>query len=273
MAAPAYMKMYWSDYLTDTRRLTPEEHGCYLLLIATMWSEADHSLPNDPKILCRVTGANPRRWAKIWAAISPYFEVDGAHIVHKRVRKELISATEKSLARAEYGARGGEAKALKDKDAQVAKATAKAMAEAMASSTESIKKEYTPPTPPMGGAANDPDGVGKPKAKPKRSAAPSPWFAAFFERFWAAWPNKVDRKRAEVALWKAWPSIPPDPAAGDNTAEGRCLTLLASVAAYDAWRLKHDYKLSGPTPWINGARWADDYGAGAKAQQKERFAI
>lgn len=261
-----YMKMFWADYLTDTRRLTPEQHGAYLLLIATMWTEQSPVLPNDRKVLCRVTGVTPNRWPSVWAGIEHFFTVTDAEIRHNRVAKELNFAQEKRIVRAASGKLGGEANALKNKEAVVANATANATANALASSTESrVQKDNTPLTP-LGG--NEGEGP-----KPRKSKAePKPWFEPYFDKFWTAWPHKQGRKAARLALWKAWGDIPPDQGY-EASADGRLATLTAAVAAYEAWRVKMDYKPCHAATWLNGGRWADDYGTGPTKATKERFAL
>lgn len=269
-----YMPLYVDDYEAATAHLTAEEDGVYNRLLRLCWRTPGCSLPNDPAWIARKIRLSMEDYDRIARPlVAEFFKVAKGRIYQKRLREEHDAIARKKRMRKQAGKSGGIAKALKDKENTPSKRTDLLGHTRAFPEPYPEPKEYTPPTPPMGGAANDPDGTEKPKAKPKRSATPSPWFAAFFDRFWAVWPNKVDRKRAELALWKAWPTILPDPAAGENTAEGRCLTLLAAVAAYDAWRLAHDYKLSGPTPWINGARWADDYASAAKPKPKERFAI
>lgn len=71
------MQLYVADYLGDTRHLTTEQHGAYLLLLMTMW-RSDGILPNCDKKLARITGCTPTRWSKIKADVLEFFDsVDG----------------------------------------------------------------------------------------------------------------------------------------------------------------------------------------------------
>lgn len=119
----AYMQLYVGDYLRDTQDLTAEQHGAYLLILMTMWSKGG-TLPNDPKKLARVARCTPSRWTKIAPDLMPYFTVDGGDITQGRLAGELEIAREKSIKRAQAGAKGGRAKSLKDKKATVANAVA-----------------------------------------------------------------------------------------------------------------------------------------------------
>lgn len=116
------MQLYVADYLGDTRHLTTEQHGAYLLLLMTMW-RAGGRLPNEDKKLARITGCTPSRWAKIRDDVVEFFTVTGDEITHKRLMFELEKAQEKSIKRAVSGTQGGIAKSLKDKKADVANAT------------------------------------------------------------------------------------------------------------------------------------------------------
>ncbi|KQW79730.1 YdaU family protein [Brevundimonas sp. Root1279] len=121
MSAP-FMQLYVADYLGDTRHLTTEQHGAYLLLLMTMW-RSDGRLPNDPKKLARIAGCSPSRWAKIADEVLEFFTVEGAELTNHRLTIELEKSSEKSIKRAVSGSRGGKAKALKTNKTDVANAT------------------------------------------------------------------------------------------------------------------------------------------------------
>ena len=116
------MQLYVADYLGDTRHLTTEQHGAYLLLLMTMW-RSEGRLPNDPKKLARIAGCAPARWTKISDEVLEFFTVDGGELTNPRLTIELEKASEKSIKRAENGSRGGKAKALKSNSTGLANAT------------------------------------------------------------------------------------------------------------------------------------------------------
>lgn len=106
MAKPdAWMPLYPGDYLADTRRLTLEQHGAYLLLILDYWRNGPP--PDDEATLARIVGCTVAVWKRICGGIRPMFYVDGGVLRHKRIDAELMSATErkdKARAKAELAA-------------------------------------------------------------------------------------------------------------------------------------------------------------------------
>ena len=79
MSAAPYMQLYVADYLGDTRHLTTEQHGAYLLLLMTMW-RAGGALPNDETKLSRICGVTAKRWHMIAADVMAFFDVEGDQI-------------------------------------------------------------------------------------------------------------------------------------------------------------------------------------------------
>lgn len=175
----AYMQLYPGDYLRDTQDLTTEQHGAYLLILMTMWSKGGR-LANDPKKLARVARCTPSRWAKIADDVLAFFVVDGDEITHGRLAGELEIAREKSIKRAIVGAKGGRAKALKDKKAEVAIATDLPR--------HSPAPDKEPPISPKG----DADLFGKPLEQPP---PPDPVQVAFDQ-----WNDTARRWRLPVAV-------------------------------------------------------------------------
>lgn len=122
MSSQPFMQLYVSDYLSDTLDLTTEQHGAYLLLLMTMWRN-EARLPNDTNKLARIARLSPAKFKRVWEEISRFFDVDGDDITNARLAKEFKKAKEKSQVRADAGSAGGKAKALKNKEPDLANAT------------------------------------------------------------------------------------------------------------------------------------------------------
>ncbi len=123
MSERPFMQLYVSDYLGDTRHLSCEQHGAYLLLLMTMWN-ASGSLPDNDAKLARIVCLSIKKWRAIRDDILQFFSVNDGAITHSRLTKELQKSESKSQSRASAGAEGGRAKALKDKETRLANAIA-----------------------------------------------------------------------------------------------------------------------------------------------------
>ena len=86
MSATPWMRFFPADYLADTRRLTTEQHGAYLLLLMDSWSSG--ALPDDDTVLARVAGLDAESWARTRPAIAGYFEIADGKWVHARIEQE-----------------------------------------------------------------------------------------------------------------------------------------------------------------------------------------
>lgn len=80
------MRFFPADYLADTRRLTTEQHGAYLLLLMDSWSSG--ALPDDDAVLARVAGLDAESWARTRPAIAGYFEIADGKWVNARIEQE-----------------------------------------------------------------------------------------------------------------------------------------------------------------------------------------
>lgn len=86
----AWMPMYWADYVADTRHLSRDEHGGYMLLIAHYWHTG--SLPDDDDRLARITLCQSQcEWQRLKLVLQPFFD-DGWR--HKRIDAELSKSAE-----------------------------------------------------------------------------------------------------------------------------------------------------------------------------------
>lgn len=86
MSATPWMRFFPADYLADTRRLTTEQHGAYLLLLMDSWTSG--ALPDDDAVLARVAGLDAERWARTRQAIAGYFQIADGQWVHARIEQE-----------------------------------------------------------------------------------------------------------------------------------------------------------------------------------------
>lgn len=133
------MPLYIADYLSATEHLDAAHSGAYLHLIMHYWQKGN--LPQEDKFLARIARMTDRQWKTAKPVLQSFF-ADGWR--HERIDSELDKAQEKAEARAECGRRGGKAKALKEKEEQLGKATispqqkpSKNVANGLASSSES----------------------------------------------------------------------------------------------------------------------------------------
>ena len=89
----AWMPMYWADYLADTLHLSTEEHGAYLLLIATYWRRGG-PLPDDDRWLANVTKMSYRKWrSSCKNRVRALFDISDGVLTHKRVEKEILRSS------------------------------------------------------------------------------------------------------------------------------------------------------------------------------------
>lgn len=115
--------MLWTDaYLADTGHLTTAQHGAYLLILMAMWRNGG-SLPNEEKRLARTARMTVGAWRKIAPEVLNLLTVEGDSITQKRLQKERVSALTKIEKKKQAGALGGKAKALNNKDVNLADAT------------------------------------------------------------------------------------------------------------------------------------------------------
>lgn len=234
MASPPFMQLYVADFLADTQHLTAEEIGAYLLILMTMWRGGGR-LPHDQKVLARSARLSGRSWATAWERIGPLFIITEGQITQKRLAIEFEKAMQKSAVRSQSGKLGGEAKALKSKEPDLAKATALPQ-HLLQTSDVRNKKTVSPPSQPLQASllAGASETVQKPKAK-----------EAEFGAFYAAFPRHVARGAAETAYWRA-----------RKVASAE--VLLAGAQAYAAARKGEDEKFTKyPATWLNGKCWMD----------------
>ena len=107
-SAKIWMPLYVGDYLADTRRLTTEHHGAYLLLIMEYWQKGT-PLPDDDDQLGQITGLG-KRFKAARATLQQFFKVEDGQWRHGRVEEEQIKANKFVEKSRVNGAKGGRPK-------------------------------------------------------------------------------------------------------------------------------------------------------------------
>ena len=172
-----WMPLHIGVYLKNTRRLTTEQHGAYLLLIMEYWQQQE-PLPDDDDDLASVTGLATERWIEIRPKLERYFIVEGGVWRHERIDREIEEATKKLKEKSERMQQVRDARAAKRSAQETSKeADARTTTHTVAeSATESVTVSATHlPSPSPISPNGDipplipPDG-GKPpdQKKPKR---------------------------------------------------------------------------------------------------------
>jgi len=123
MAEFPSMPFFTDAYLADTKHLTVEEHGAYILLLICMWRSPGCKLPDDDKRLARMVGVTPAKWRKLRAAISEFFIIENDHFYHGKIHEAYQNLKTKKEQNKSNGAKGGQANALKYKKRQEAPAS------------------------------------------------------------------------------------------------------------------------------------------------------
>lgn len=106
MALP-YIQIRIDDYLKDTRFLTTEEHGAYLLLIFHYW-QTERALDDTDEKLAKIVGVSRKKWKSLKINLKNYFSVENNVWTHSRIEFDLervISKQKKASHAASEGVR------------------------------------------------------------------------------------------------------------------------------------------------------------------------
>ena len=99
-----WMPFYIADYLADTTRLNTEQHGAYMLLIMDYWRNG--APPDDDSVLANITKLTPSVWKKHRTALSKLFSIVDGEWVHKRIEREILSASANKAKKSVAGKKG-----------------------------------------------------------------------------------------------------------------------------------------------------------------------
>ena len=177
------MPLYVADYLLDTRELSTEQHGVYLLLLMLAWRRPNGCLPNDHKWLkANLPDMHGRTYNHLVLPMLEKFFVmnEEGEYENKRLLKEIETTTKFSRKQSEKASkRWAESKENKE----MADAAAMPSQSQSQSQSQEVRKKET------------------------REAA----LLLDFEAFWKIWPNKVG-KSAALKFYRAARNRGVDPA-------------------------------------------------------------
>lgn len=115
MAEFPALPFFTDAYLADTRHLTTEEHGAYLLLLMCAWRTRGCLLRDDDRQLARIAGMSPTRWRRIRPVMVDFFAVEGGHWRQKKLLTVYETVAKKVERSRANGSKGGRATAARQK--------------------------------------------------------------------------------------------------------------------------------------------------------------
>lgn len=113
MAEFPSMPLFCDAYRGDTMHLSLEEHGAYMLLLMTMWTNRG-SIPDDDRDNARRLGISQRRWTAIKGRLSPFLTFYGPandrKITQIRLQDEWNKVCEFRAKQSEKGKAGSDSR-------------------------------------------------------------------------------------------------------------------------------------------------------------------
>ncbi|MEV5031617.1 DUF1376 domain-containing protein [Sphingobium sp. LMC3-1-1.1] len=140
-ARPAALPLFGDAYMADTRHLTLEEHGAYLMLLLIAWRSPDCSLPDDDARLARMLGITPKKWAKLKPSVMAFWKLTATGWQQERLTKEFRFVAKKSEQNRQSANSRWNDKSLKNNEVDDANAHADAMPDGCPSTSTSTSHE------------------------------------------------------------------------------------------------------------------------------------
>lgn len=189
----------WTDsYLADTRHLSTEQHGAYMLLLMEAWRRPACSLPDDDSILARLSGLGDR-WSENRETVMAFWDRDGRRKewTQKRLLKEREYVASKSRSQRDNAVRRWN----KNK-----KGDATAMPKGMPNVCQTDAPTPTP-TPTPTNIDMSETGVSNASQSPKKARAKNA-YTPEYEALWKAYPSTEGMGKMDG--FKAWQKLTPE---------------------------------------------------------------
>lgn len=233
MADFPYLPLFTDAYLADTRHLSRDEHGAYLLLMMEAWRRPRCSIPDNDVLLARITCSTDEEWKSIKATVMSFWTLDKRRRewTQKRLAKERVYVE-------------GKRQSQRDKAAKRWNKAGKQHAVAMPDGMPEACPEHANPHP-------------HPQPTPTKKSkciASDP-----FEEWWSDCPRKIGKGQARRAFVAALRKTDGD-------------SFMLDYAGYveaERSRGQADSFIKHPATWLNGECWNDDEGD-TSARRRDR---
>jgi uncharacterized protein YdaU (DUF1376 family) len=113
MAEFPALPLFTDAYLADTRHLTAEEHGAYLLLLMCAWRTRGCALKDCDRTLARIVGVTRLRWKKLRPVLAEFFDISGGLWRQKKLSEVYDGVAARVAKNRANGAKGGRARAAR----------------------------------------------------------------------------------------------------------------------------------------------------------------
>lgn len=226
MAEFPYLPLWTDAYLADTRHLSTEEHGAYMLLMMEAWRRPSCALPDDDRLLARLSGLSEDAWQRAKPIVMAFWTFDGRSKEWRQ--KRLMKEREKTASKTAKSRDAAASRWKKTKKDDAGAMRTQCPSDAIQNHNQSQKEER-----------------GKPL-----SCAPSldTTIAAGFASFYAAFPRKQSKKSAEEKFARI---VRKGEATIEQLVEG-AKRYAIETAGRDPAHICH------PSTWLNQARWQDE---------------
>ena len=221
-----YFKFNIGDYAAATRHLTMLEHGAYRLLLDVYYT-TERPIPLDMKVAARKAGARTKDEIQaVETVLREFFIETQDGWKHARCETEIAAYVQKAETNRVVGKRGGRPK----KETQT-------VSDQNPEKTQTVSDGFPEKTL----TTNQEPITNTPKAPTGADVR--------FDRFWAAYPNKVGKDAARRAFDKRKPD--------DHLIE----TMLEAIDRQSRsakWLKDGGQFIPNPATWINQGRWKDE---------------